>query len=90
MLGRSSRSRASIAAARKNSACGMAFQRELAEERGLELGPRDLELDLERPFLVAAVDRQHAVRRDVRERLGVVEVVAVFQALALGDLGLGR
>ena len=65
---------------------GMALQRELAEQRGLDLGPRHLELDLERPFLVAAVDRQHAVGRDLGDRLGVFEVIAVFQALTLGDL----
>ena len=67
---------------------GVALQRELAEQRGLDVGPGDLELDLQRPFLVAAVDRQHAVGRDLRDRLGVVEVIAVFQALALGDLAL--
>ena len=52
-------------------------------------GAGDLELDLERPFLVAAVDRQDAMRRDVRDRLGVVEIIAVLQALAFGNLGLG-
>ena len=67
---------------------GMALQRELAEQRGLHVGPGDLELDLQRAFLVAAVDRQHAVGRDLRDRLGVFEVIAVFQALALGDLRL--
>ena len=65
---------------------GMALQRELAEQRGLHVGPGHLELDLQRAFLVAAVDRQHAVGRDLRDRLGVFEVIAVFQALALGDL----
>ena len=66
----------------------MAFERELAEEHRLHVGPRDLELDLQRAFLVAAVDRQHAVRRDLRDRLGVVEIIAVLEALALGDLAL--
>ena len=69
---------------------GVAFQRQLPERRLLQVGPGDLELDLERAFLVAPVDRQDAVRRDVGDRLGVVEVVAVLQPLAFGDLGLGR
>ena len=68
---------------------GMAFQRKLAEEHGLEVGPRDIEPDLERTFLVAAIDRQNAMRRDLSDRLGVVKIVAILEALALGDLGLG-
>ncbi len=51
-------------------------------------GRETVELDLQRPFLVASVDRQHAVGRDVRDRLGIVEVVAIFEPFALGDLGL--
>ena len=40
---------------------GVAFQRQLPERRLLQVGTQDLELDLERAFLVAPVDRQHAV-----------------------------
>ena len=75
---------------RKKSAWGWPSSGKLSKTARLEVGPRDLELDLERPFLVAPVDRQHAVGRDVRDRLGIVEVVAIFEPLALGDLGLGR
>ena len=88
MLGSSRRSSASSAALRKNSAWGWPSSGSWCERRRFQVGPRDVELDLERPFLVAPVDRQHAVRRDVRDRLGVVEVVAVFQPLPFGDLGL--
>ncbi len=66
------------------------FQGELAEDRALQVLPRDFELDLERAFLVGPVDRQDAVRRDVADRLGVVEVVAVLQPLPFGEvLALG-
>ena len=71
-------------------ALGMAFQGELAEERGFHFGPRHLELDLERAFLVASVDRQHAMGRNLRDRLGIVEVIAIFQPLAFGDLAPWR
>jgi hypothetical protein len=68
---------------------GVSFQRELPERRLFQVGTQDLELDLEGAFLVAPIDREHAVGGDVRDRLGVGEVVAIFQALAFGDLGLG-
>ncbi len=68
---------------------GMALQRELAEEHRLDLGPRHLELDLERAFLIPAVDREHAMRRDLGDRLGILEVIAVFQALTFGHFRLG-
>ncbi len=68
---------------------GMALQRKLAEEHGFQLGPRHIEPDLERPFLVTPVDRQHAMRRDLSDRLGIIEIVAILEPLALGDLGLG-
>ena len=68
---------------------GVAVERELREGGLFQVGPGDLQLDLQRPFLVTPVDRQDAVRGDVGDRLGVVEVVAVLQALPLGDLGLG-
>ena len=90
MLGSSRRSSASSAGGAEELGLGVPFQRQLREGRRLQLGPGDLELDLERPFLVAPVDRQDAVGRDVGDRLGVVEVVAVLEPLALGDLGLGR
>ena len=68
---------------------GVAFERELAEEDGFDLGPGHIEPNLERTFLVAAVDGQHAMRRDLGDRLGVFEIIAVFEALPFGDLGLG-
>ena len=68
---------------------GMALKRKLGEEGGLELGSGQVEADLERTFLVTSVDGEHAVRRDLRDGLGIIKIVAVFQALAFGDLGLG-
>ena len=89
MLGMIRRSRASIAAARKRSAWGWPSSGSWLKNAASTSGREHLELDLERPFLVAPVDRQDAVGRDVRDRLGVIEVVAVFQPLPFGDLGLG-
>ncbi len=67
------------------------FERQLAQDGAFEVMPRHLELDLERAFLVAAIDRQDAMRRDVPHGLGILEIVAVFEALALGQtLALGR
>ena len=67
----------------------MALQRKLAEEHGLQVGPRDIDPDLERTFLVAAIDRQNAMRRNLGDRLGVIKIVAILEPLALGQLGLG-
>ena len=67
---------------------GVAFERQLTERGLFQLGARDLQLDLERAFLVPPVDRQDPVWGDVGDGLGVVEVVAVFQPFAVGDLGL--
>ena len=66
----------------------MAFQGKLMEKGGLELGAGDFEPDLQRPFLVSPVDRQHSVRRHLRKRLGIIEVIAILQALSLGNISL--
>ena len=50
-----------------------------------------LQLDLQGVFLLAAVDGQDAVRRDVADRLGELEVILVLQPLPFGEfLALGR
>ena len=50
-----------------------------------------LQLDLQGVFLLAAVDGQDAVRRNVPDRLGELEVVLVLEPLPFGELlALGR
>ena len=71
-------------------ALGMPFQGQLAEDRALDVLAGQLEFDLENRFFIAAVDRQDAVRRDVIDRFGVVEIIAEIESLSLGDVvGLG-
>ena len=77
-----------MAAVPKELGLRMAFQGKLMEKGGLELGTGDLEPDLQRPFLVSPVDRQHPVRRHLRKRLGIIEVIAILQALSLGNISL--
>ena len=67
----------------------MAFERKLSEERGFDFRPRQIEPDLERAFLVAPVDGENSMRRDLSDGLGIVEIIAVLEALPFGNLGLG-
>ena len=67
---------------------GMAVQRKLTDKHSFEIGPRYIESDLERTFLVATIDRQNSMRRDLRDRLGVVKIVPILEPLPLGNFGL--
>ena len=64
----------------------VAIQRKLPQDRAFEILPGNFQLHLQRAFLVAAIDRQHAMRRNVAHGLGVFEVVAIFQALTFGEV----
>ena len=86
---------------RMNSACGWSSRGKLVQGWPLlHLGPalgRQLKLrqSIHQAiiFLLAAVDRQDAVRRDVPDRLGELEVILVVAPLPLGEffaLGGGR
>ena len=66
----------------------MALERKLGEESVLNLGPREIEPDLERTLLIASIDGEDAVGRDLGDGLGVVEIIAIFEALPFGDLRL--
>ncbi len=66
-------------------------QRQPLQRRLLHALLVELHLDRQRVFLLAAVDRQDAVRRDVAHRLVELEVALVLAALTFGEFfALGR
>ena len=67
----------------KELGVGMAVQRKLSEEGALDIRAGQLQPDLERPLLVAAIDGEHAVGRNLGKRLRIVKIIAIFEALAL-------
>jgi hypothetical protein len=46
----------------------MSLERELRKESRLDLRAWHIEPDLERAFLIAPIDREHTMRRYLRER----------------------